>query len=74
MDSTRLKQWMDQNDIGNNELARLLDVSPGLVSLYVNSDRPASASFKWRFLQQFGLDAATCVFGEIPTAIPEPTI
>lgn len=65
MDNEQLKQWMETNQIGNNELARILDVDPGLVSKYANGDRPVSSAFKWRFLQRFGVVSTAAVFGEI---------
>ncbi|MGV1049179.1 MAG: helix-turn-helix domain-containing protein [Solirubrobacterales bacterium] len=62
MDNQKLKQWMEQNHIGNNELARKLGVSPSLISLYANGERPLSAGFKWKFLRQFGAEIASDVF------------
>ena len=59
-----LRQFIDERELTQAELSRMLDVSEALVSLYVNNEREPSDSFRWKFYQKFGAEAAETVFGQ----------
>lgn len=60
---THLKQWMVEKQIGNNELARMLQVHPSAVSQFATGSRPVTNAFRWLFAREFGIEEAEAVFG-----------
>lgn len=72
---TLLKQWMSEKNIGNNELARILQVNPSAVSQFATGSRPVTNSFRWLFAREFGIEEAEAIFGDAesrPDAQPQP--
>jgi len=64
--SEKLRAWMIENGYTNSSLAKELGWSYDYIYKIIN-ERPIPDSFKWRFAQRFGIDAANRIFDVSPT-------
>lgn len=69
--SEKLKAWMAENGLGNSQLAERVGVTRELVWLFASGKREITGTFKWKFGEVFGFDAAQAVFSDMPDCEPE---
>ena len=70
-----LNDFLHELNISKSELARRLGASPSYITMILSSERPVTASFRWRFASVYGIDAAQSVLpdgDEVRASNPEP--
>ncbi len=69
-----LKQWMEQKELSNSELAEILGVSYQTIYKMAEGLRPVSGGVKYRIAAKFGIETAEQIapsFNQLPA--PQPT-
>ena len=78
MNKQRLREWIKNQGLTHEELARRLGYHRVWVTVILNSPGPPPDSFIGRFAQAFGFDVAEQLFGDggdadvSPSAQPAP--
>jgi transcriptional regulator with XRE-family HTH domain len=66
----RLRQFMQDHDLSQAELARRLECTDELISMVLSGKRPLTNNLRWRFAKVYGFDTAQQVFGSEPLTEP----
>lgn len=67
-----LKQWMEQKELNNSELAEILGVSYQTIYKMAEGLRPVSGGVKYRIAREFGIDVAERLAHSADDPEPEP--
>jgi transcriptional regulator with XRE-family HTH domain len=71
---TALKQWMEQHEFTNSDLAERLGVSYETIYKMAEGKRPISGGVKYRIAAKFGIDTAEMLAPSQRIPQPEPII
>jgi plasmid maintenance system antidote protein VapI len=62
----QLRQFMQEHNLTQAELARQLECTDELISMILSGKRPLSNNLRWRFGKVYGFDTAERVLGVDP--------
>lgn len=62
-----IKEFLDQNNMTQAELAARLGYNETYISLIVNGHRTPKDAFRWRWAQAFGADSVAVLNGDDAT-------